>query len=242
MSFCHSASISAIKIATTVATIVAFFLSLLHSFLGSKSLRDPWSLDIAENKSNPIHPLQLLCQSSCLARLPRFSPKLASSLLSPPKNSSMRRRFHAFDAPSTSSLKSPCIPCISNLPYIPMKERSAATNQEWRPDYQDQVVRVHTDSTLMGSFPCYPLFGHICNPSLFENSWVPQLSPEERNKSASPFVTSPIVDHLHLGRCKCGILLQNQNCPSHQHVLQIGRDLPNLRWEPSSSLVSSSWP
>ncbi len=72
----------------------------------------------------------------------------------------MRRRFHASDAPSTSSLKSPCIPCISNLPYIPMKERSTATNQEWQPDYPDQAVRVHIDSTLMGSFPCYPLFGH----------------------------------------------------------------------------------
>jgi len=122
MSFCHSASISAIKIAATVATIVAFFLSLLHNFLGSKSLRHPWSLDAVENKSNHIHHLQLLCQSS--------------------------------------SLQSPCIPCISNLPYIQMKERSAATNQEWRPDYPDQAIRVHTDSTLMGSFPCYSLFGH----------------------------------------------------------------------------------
>jgi hypothetical protein len=41
-----------------------------------------------------------------------------------------------------------------------MKERSTATNQEWQPDYPDQAVRVHTDNTLMGSFPCYPLFGH----------------------------------------------------------------------------------
>ncbi len=85
MSFCHSASISAIKIATTVATIVAFFLSLLHSFFGSKSLRHPWLLDAAENKSNHLHHLQLLCQSCCLTRLPRFPLKLASSFLSPPK-------------------------------------------------------------------------------------------------------------------------------------------------------------
>jgi hypothetical protein len=41
-----------------------------------------------------------------------------------------------------------------------MKERSVATNQEWRPDYPDQAVRVLTDSTLMGSFPCYSLFSH----------------------------------------------------------------------------------
>jgi len=160
MSFCHSASIFCHQIATTVATIVAFFLSLLHNFLGSKSLRHPWSLDVAENKSNHIHYLQLLCQSSCPAQLPRSSLKLRFLPSLFPKNSSMRRRFHASDAPSTSSLKSPCIPCISNLPYIQMKERSAATNQEWRPDYPDQAVRVHTDSTLMGSFPCYPLFGH----------------------------------------------------------------------------------
>jgi hypothetical protein len=167
MSLCHNASISSIKIATTVATIVAFFQSLLHSFLGSKSLRHPWLLDAAENKSNHIHHLQLLCPSSCLARLPRLSLQLRLLPSLFPKNSSMRRRFHASDAPSTSSLKSPCIPCISNLPHIPMKERSAATNKEWRPDYLDQAVRVHTDSTLMGSFPYYPLFGHICNPLPF---------------------------------------------------------------------------
>jgi hypothetical protein len=163
MSFCHSASISAIKIATTVATIVAFFLSLLHSFLGSKSLRHPWSLDATENKSNHIHHLQLLCPSFCLARLLRLSLKLRFLPSLFPINSSMRRRFHASDAPSTSSLKSPCIPCISNLPYIQIKERSAATNQEWRPDYPDQAVRVHTNSTLMGSFPCYLLFRHKCS-------------------------------------------------------------------------------
>jgi len=64
----------------------------------------------------------------------------------------------------------PCIPCSSPFPLVLIKRKSAATNQDPRPYYPDQDIHVHTNSWCLKSLSVDLLFGHICNPSLFEKA------------------------------------------------------------------------